>query len=266
MMKKNLETEVKVGIFVALGLALTMGAIIILGSTQNLLVKQNDYVVHFPTVEGLIPGAKVVVGGIQVGTVKEIDYDPAGHNVKVDLEVARKYAEWIRQGSVAEIQTQGMLGDKYVVITSGSSQEPILKSGSELPTRSSESLAQFISRGDQLMVSLNSIAKSLDRMFKGFESEGRSEKFFEGMSVTARNLSLASEKLNRELDGIQLRAAVKNLRSIFEKIDNGTGTLGALVNDPALYDDAKALMGGANRNRIIRNLVRETIKKSEEKK
>jgi hypothetical protein len=33
-----------------------------------------------------------------------------------------------------------------------------------------------------------------------------------------------------------------------------------LVNDPALYDDAKALVGEANNNRIVRNLVRQTLK------
>ena len=52
------------------------------------------------------------------------------------------------------------------------------------------------------------------------------------------------------------------MNQIFEKINNGTGTIGALVNDPGLYDEVKALFGGANRNRVIRNLVRQTVKGS----
>jgi phospholipid/cholesterol/gamma-HCH transport system substrate-binding protein len=52
----------------------------------------------------------------------------------------------------------------------------------------------------------------------------------------------------------------KSLVEILDKVNNGAGTLGALVNDPGLYEDARALVGGANRNRIIRNLVRETAK------
>jgi phospholipid/cholesterol/gamma-HCH transport system substrate-binding protein len=71
--------------------------------------------------------------------------------------------------------------------------------------------------------------------------------------------------MNDQLTDIHIKKTVTNLNQIFEKINNGTGTLGALVNDPGLYDEMRALMGGANRNRIIRNLVRQTIKESEEK-
>ena len=71
----------------------------------------------------------------------------------------------------------------------------------------------------------------------------------------------ASVKLNNQLDGMALKSAIKNLNAILEKVNNGTGTLGALINDPGLYDNARALVGGANRNRILRNLVRETVEK-----
>ena len=53
------------------------------------------------------------------------------------------------------------------------------------------------------------------------------------------------------------------LEAIMEKVNNGTGTIGALVNDPGLYDDLKSLVGGAQRNRLLRNLVRQTIKEGE---
>jgi hypothetical protein len=41
--------------------------------------------------------------------------------------------------------------------------------------------------------------------------------------------------------------------------------MGALINDPGLYDNVKALVGQANRNRILRNLVRQTLRDSETK-
>jgi phospholipid/cholesterol/gamma-HCH transport system substrate-binding protein len=85
------------------------------------------------------------------------------------------------------------------------------------------------------------------------------------MSVASQNLAQLSDKLNREFDQIQLRQATRNLNQIFEKINNGTGTIGALVNDPGLYDELRALTGGANRNRIMRNLIRQTIKENKNK-
>jgi hypothetical protein len=106
--------------------------------------------------------------------------------------------------------------------------------------RPSKDLSQFLSKGDTLLFSLNSVARSLDRILKDFERDRRSETFFMGMANTAKNLTHASEKLNQELDQIQIKKMISHVNQIFEKIDNGTGTLGALVNDSGLYDQLQA--------------------------
>jgi phospholipid/cholesterol/gamma-HCH transport system substrate-binding protein len=264
-MKKPSEMELKVGIFVSVGLALIMTAILMLGGANSIFTRHNKYTVHFPSVEGLMIGAKVLLGGINVGTVSTIEFDPALKSIKVTTEVKKSFEEWIKHDSTAEILTQGVLGDKYISIAPGSAESQPLKSWDEITTKPTKGLAEFLSKSDQLMVSLNSIAQNIDQILKTFHAKNRSEMFFDGMANTAKNLSEVSKKLNGELDSIQLKSAVKNLNSILEKINNGTGTVGALVNDPQLYYDAKALVGGANRNRIVRNLVRKTIKEEEKK-
>jgi phospholipid/cholesterol/gamma-HCH transport system substrate-binding protein len=45
-------------------------------------------------------------------------------------------------------------------------------------------------------------------------------------------------------------------RSILEKVDEGEGTIGLLLNDPTLYDDLKSLVGGAQRSLMVRSLIR----------
>lgn len=263
-MRKGLDTELKVGLFVTLGLALILISIIVLGSSENLLTRKNRYVTHFSNVDGLIPGAKVVMGGVQVGTVESIEFDREKRDLKIQLQIARDQSDWVRVDSTAEIQTQGVLGDKFVTVTRGSDEQLELPAGGEIPNRTSPGLTQFLNKSDQLLVTLQSIAGSMDRMLKAFESQRRSEIFFQGMASTAKNLSEASAKLNHEISELHIKRVTHNLGSILEKVNNGTGTLGALVNDPGLYDDVKALMGGANRNRVMRNLVRQTVRKGEE--
>jgi phospholipid/cholesterol/gamma-HCH transport system substrate-binding protein len=263
-MKKALSSEIKVGIFVSIGLALVMVAILVLGSTENMLQRKTRYLIHFPNVEGLISGAKVVLAGVQVGTVEDVDFDSQRRDVVTKIAVVDSATAWVRKDSVASIETQGVLGDKYVVITAGATDQPTLPPGSEIEPKASEGLSQFISKGDRLMESLQSIASGLDHLIKKFDAHNRSEAFFDGMAATAKNLSTASDKLNRELDDIHLRQVSRNLNAILEKVNNGTGTLGALINDPGLYDDARALMGGANRNRVLRNLVRQAVKQGEQ--
>ena len=263
-MRKGLENEIKVGLFVTVGLALIMVSILVLGQNTSLFSSTNHYMAFFDSVEGLIPGAKITVGGIQVGTVDKIGFDQEKRDVRVDFKVEKKFEEWLRKDSTIEIATQGVLGDKYIIVTEGSPDQPQLPSGSSVSVHKGKDLKEFLSSSDQLLGTLNTIASGINRLIGDLEKNHRSDKLFEGAAETAKNLSQVSDKLNRELDHIQIKATLRNLNSILEKINGGTGTLGALVNDPALYDDAKSLVGGVNKNRIIRNLVRETIKKSED--
>lgn len=263
MAGKRFEIELKVGVFVTLGVALTMIAILVLGSTENLFSSKVHYNIHLNNTEGLIQGAKVVLSGVQIGTVEKIAFDLEARDIRIQIGVAKDSRVWIRQDSGAEIATQGVLGDKYVAITPGSADQPELPDNATIPNRPGKSLSAFLSQGDQLMASLNGIAHTLDHLLKSFEANNRSEIFFQGMARTAKNMGEASEKLNREFDDFHLRKTMKNLESITEKINNGTGTLGALINDPGLYYNAKALVGEANRNRIVRNLVRQTLKDSD---
>ena len=61
-----------------------------------------------------------------------------------------------------------------------------------------------------------------------------------------------------------LAAAVESLRRTSEALENGEGSLGLLAHDPALYEDLRALVGGAQRNKLLRSYIRKTIEKGEE--
>ncbi len=264
MSTKRMETEVKVGFFVSLGLVLIMLAILLLGSAENFLSRKTSYFIHVSNVEGLIQGAKVVLGGVSVGTVQDIKLDNDRRDIRVELAVSQDGASWIHQDATAEIATQGVLGDKFVSILPGNEKLPHLPEKSEIPFVPSKGLTQFLSKGDQLLVTLNSLSGNLDQMVRAFNTGNRSELFFRGMAETSRNLSSATEKINKQLDSLRINKVISNLESITDKINGGTGTVGALINDPSLYDSAKLLVGEANRNRIMRNLVRQTLRDSED--
>jgi phospholipid/cholesterol/gamma-HCH transport system substrate-binding protein len=259
-MAKKTEVEVKVGLLVLVGIGLIMASIIILGGTESAFTRKVPYVSHFGDIDGLIEGAKVVLGGVQVGTVEKITLDIGRHDILVRFSVAEEDASWVRKDATVMIATQGMLGDKFVSLFGGTTASPELPPGSEIPNAPSKDLTQFITSGDQLMHNLNSLAGNLDHVVKTFDYENRADTFFRGMAETSKHLSSATETLDKQLGDAKLASTMKRLDSILAKIDNGTGTLGALVNDPGLYDDAKAFVGGANQNRIVRNLVRQTIR------
>ena len=65
---------------------------------------------------------------------------------------------------------------------------------------------------------------------------------------------LIYEPANEELINDTLAAGAR-LESILAKIDEGDGTMALLVNDPSLYADLKALIGGARRSTVVRTLI-----------
>ena len=67
---------------------------------------------------------------------------------------------------------------------------------------------------------------------------------------------LIYEPADRQPALARTAAAAKRLESILAKIDRGEGTLGLLVSDPALYQDLRTLVGGANRSLVVRSLIR----------
>ncbi|MBC7396788.1 MAG: hypothetical protein H7333_05030, partial [Bdellovibrionales bacterium] len=137
--------------------------------------------------------------------------------------------------------------------------------GGEVPVGTSKDLSQLFSTSEKLMQQITGTAESLDRVLTAFNRNNRSDKIFEGMAATSKNMGELSAKLNDDVNQIKIKSAINHLNSILEKIDQGKGSVGAFINDPGLYDDAKALVGQVNRNRIMRNLIRQTIKDNKEK-
>ncbi len=263
-MGNRFEVNIKVGLFVTIGVSLLMVAIILLGGADNIFVRRAHYHVYLQNVDGLMTGSKVVLNGIRVGVIEGMKFDMEKDRIRVGLAVERIYQPLIRKDTAVEVATQGVLGDKYVSLRGGSKDQASVNDGEELTNTSTRSGNSLLGATDQLMQNLTNVATGLDRLIQTMERNKRSDTLFEGLAITAKNMAQVSEKLNKELDNIKLKATVNQLHGILEKINNGTGTAGALVNDPALYDDVKNLVGGANRNRVVRNLIRQTIRKNEE--
>ncbi|MBC7387215.1 MAG: MCE family protein [Cryobacterium sp.] len=254
-MKDTRTRDFKVGIFVTLGVAFSMVAILVLGGAENAFTSKAEYQTHFPTTNGLLSGSKVVLSGVPVGTVAKVDYDAEKKNIQVLFKVDKKYSKYLVDGTTVEIATQGVLGDKYISINPGSGNS-VIAEHAEIPNLPGTDMASFLSKSDLVMMNLNSTIESLNRILRSLEKGNRVDTIAENLSTVSKNLASFSSGL----EGKGGAKASKSLTDILDKINSGTGTLGALVNDPSLYEDARALVGGANRNRIIRNLVRKTAK------
>jgi phospholipid/cholesterol/gamma-HCH transport system substrate-binding protein len=133
-MNHDRRTEIKVGLFVlGLGAAGLVG-VLLLGKSRHVFESHVKLHATFTDVSGLVQGAPVRIGGVNVGTVSQIQFVRAQPRplVRVDLEVTERAIGLIRTDSVARIEGQGLLGDKIVEVSAGSITESPVAPGGEV--------------------------------------------------------------------------------------------------------------------------------------
>ncbi|MGD8671940.1 MAG: outer membrane lipid asymmetry maintenance protein MlaD [Thiogranum sp.] len=145
-MKSNKTTELMVGMFIAAGAA----ALFVLAMrVSNLSSFSTGDTYHltarFENVGGLKVRSAVTVGGVNVGRVTGIDYDSERFQAVVSLEVENRYNRF-PEDTAAAIYTAGLLGEQYVALEPGGSEE-VLKDGSQIElTQSALVLEKLVSK------------------------------------------------------------------------------------------------------------------------
>ncbi len=140
MNKINIETGV--GIFLIAGL-LSLGYLSTrLGDVELFGTEQYTVQARFASVSGLREGAAVEVAGVSIGKVSKIHLEDYEALVELQIDPEIK----LQDDSIASIRTQGIIGDKYVKIKIGGSDEYIDKGGEILETESAIELEELVSK------------------------------------------------------------------------------------------------------------------------
>jgi len=136
------KTEVSVGLFMIMGMACLVYLSVNLGGVE--LFGSNAYTIRavFGSIEGLEPGASVEIAGVPVGKVRSITLEE--NNARVDMEI--KNGTQISDDTIASIRTKGVIGDKFVKLSPGGSDEFIEDKGELIDTESAISLEELISK------------------------------------------------------------------------------------------------------------------------
>ncbi len=352
-MARTTAQDIKVGVFVLVLLSVLVATLWILGGSSDMLEDRYKLNGRFADVAGLKEGAVVRLAGWDVGEVSAIRFGEqlSEKEMLVEMSVLDRYRPRIREDSEARIETEGVLGDKYISITIGSPDKPEMANGAWLSTRNPLNLLEYQKKATDLLASTESISRKVDLLL-GSDQEAaqaslaRSFQHIEAMLAQAKDGSgllhtlIYDEALARQLKGTvsnlqvatagledvsneirngdglahqliyaeegadlarelkdlaaaldQLTNDLKNedsvvhallyepekaqmiddlaitvaqLRVASEAINAGEGTAGLLVQDPGLYEDLRALVGGAQRNKLLRAYIRATVRKAEE--
>jgi phospholipid/cholesterol/gamma-HCH transport system substrate-binding protein len=227
MMSRKIDFELKVGIFVFIGIIILT---IIVFSISDFKVGVGGYYlkVIFNFAHGIEVGAPVRLAGVKVGDVKDISisYVDEDSPPRVELLIWIKSGIQIYSDSIAYINTLGLLGEKYLEIIPGSKRSVVLKEGEGFLGKDSVSMAQVTELGYQIASKIDRVISSLDTMLDDPEVKG----FFK---ETLKN----SQRLTEEFGRLSTSAW-----EILNRINRGEGTVGKLLSDEGLYNDLEGFV------------------------
>lgn len=217
-MKETLNT-VRVGLFCLLGLAVIW--IVYETLQEGTIFGTRGYPIsgQFEDVKMLRSGDDVRISGVRVGRVLEtrLSNGTAEAIFEIDPEVR------IARDSVATIAISSVLGSNHVAIEMGETSE-YLDAGDTIATRESADINDVFAQLGEITGRVDGLFENLDGVFAAMT--GTEE---EPGALQNLNTLLAE---NREA----LRATIDNVREISEKINEGEGTIGRLVNDGTAYE------------------------------
>jgi phospholipid/cholesterol/gamma-HCH transport system substrate-binding protein len=189
----------------------------------------------FAQIAGLQVGAKVRVAGMDAGEVKEI-HVPAGPSSRflVVMQVRTDLHPLVRTDSVASIQNDGLVGNKFVQIETGTDAAPqVADQGMILSAEPFDFT--------DLMQKMSDAIDTIDATIADVQDE------LQGTLASISDTAQSAQALVNDV-GADVRAIAKSgntishdLRSIIGDVKAGRGTVGKLVTDDALYQQAKEI-------------------------
>jgi phospholipid/cholesterol/gamma-HCH transport system substrate-binding protein len=245
---------------------MAMITILMMGGAKTFFEKYYRINMEVADAGGIGKGAAIRSGGLKIGTVEEINFTENYAGVRVRMKVNEDYHQRIREDSVVRFQTQGVLGDKYLEITGGSSAKPVIPDGGMINAEVGKDLNSMLAEGGNAVELLKENLANLKVITGAMAQKNQMNNIMRDLEVTTANLKEFSSEMKGAGVGKELAATMKNVKVVSERLKNGEGTIGALFADSSLYEDLKNLIGGANRNNVLKFFVRQAVKSSDEAK
>ncbi len=230
MDKNSPKFKVRLGLFIAGGLTLFVLAIFIIGKQKNLFNPVFKLTSTFYNVSGLQVGNNVRFSGINVGTVDKISIINDSM-VRVDMLVKKEINQFIKSDCEVAIGSEGIIGDRLLVITQGTNDASIAKEGQELlsnePVETDAIMASLeVTAGNAEIVS-HQLAEIMLKINSGNGTLGRliqDSTIAENINQTIVNLKKSSKGLDENMN-----AAKENflLKGYFTKKERAAAKLKA---------------------------------------
>ena len=278
-------TQLRVGIFVAIGLLAIGLMVVYFGRFGDAVRSYYQVQVEYPNASGIYRGAAVLLAGAKVGMVETAPVIlPDMNGVSVGLKIY----EDVEIPSKAEfsIGSSGLLGDKFIQIDlpKGAKDSPAITPGTVIKGKGSSGMEDMMEKSGEIIASVKLVmddvqvaVKNINGIAEKLNTNVFKESSISDLNATMANLRQTSESFasaSKKIDGVmeqassaiktgeqtmnstkdaadELKKAISEIRTLIQRTKNGQGALGVLLADKETADNIRALVANLRKNGIL---------------
>jgi phospholipid/cholesterol/gamma-HCH transport system substrate-binding protein len=226
-----------VGFFVLLGILFFVGGILMVGNLHETFKNKMEVVALFDDVNGLQKGNNVWFSGVKIGTVSSLHFYGKSQ-VEVLIKIDTKTQQYIRRDAMVKISSDGIIGNKILIIYGGSSTAGQIQEGDTLgveKTFSTEDMINTLQENNKNFLAITDDFKVISKsLVAGEGTIGKllkDDEVYANINATTASLQLASAKAQQLV--ASLAAFSANL--------NKKGTLAnELTTDTVIFNSVKS--------------------------
>ena len=220
-----------VGAFTSLGLIILIAVVFTLGGQHSTFVKKFEVKAVFDDIGGLKVGDNVWLSGIKIGVIKSIDFTD-NTAVLVNMNIQRKVDNLSHRDSKVKISSDGLMGNRIIIIYGGTVAAPMITENDRLYTEKSIDTKDMLSTLDESNKNLLAITNNLKEI---------STKILSGKGAISVLLNDSTLPKNIKHTVVDLRSAIAHLKTTSALSENAIHSFndfssklnkeGTLVND-----------------------------------
>jgi phospholipid/cholesterol/gamma-HCH transport system substrate-binding protein len=239
----DIRKRMAVGIFIFLGLAILVIGVLTIGGQHKAFVRTISVRAIFDDIQGLQTGNNVWLSGMKVGTVKKIAFYGSSQ-VEIVLSIEHQAQSHIRRDAKVRISTDGLVGNKIVVISGGSEAAPMVANNDLLTTEHLPGLQEMTATLQASNNNLLEITGSLRTITK---------KLNDGQGTLGQLINDPSIADQLKASILHLRAAsagsekmIANLQDFSAGLHKPGGLANELVNDTVVFQQVRHTVATLN--------------------
>jgi len=254
MNEKDRGLELKVGIFVAVGLSILAALVVQFGRLGEGFKNYYGITVHFADASGLLKGSDVLLGGAKIGQVAGSPrLVTSGGGVDVPLRIF-DYVK-IARGSTVTVGSSGLLGDRFVAISPPPGKPTAyIVQGARIEGTQEKGLDDIKKEGGALITELRGTVAKMDAAVTRLNEQALSQPNMDHLKETFDNLSKTSAAFaesSKKIDGVIAKAdgTMGSAREAADKLQLAVGdarktiqSAGRIMNEATAGDGLLAML------------------------